>query len=321
MNTRLAALPLVLAMASCARNEATADVSGDGAAVRIAHLGREGGDPDGLAAIRGSFEARNPGYGLRYHAAAAELPAEEAPRVLFVQRGEGRARVIGAGGEERSSSDCAVGDVLLLRPSESLALAPPLDVLAFAVPEPLPAELPSFVRPDWDPGITDTPGGCATETGAYRRVCLTWLASNGPYVYHALNAHRVRITDSFSHYHPEEGGFDELYLVQMAQPGARVLTSEAVDRIEAPESVTREEARALLETHELEVGDLVYLPRGTMHRGLGGVLAQVITAPGFRPGAEIGLDHHLRAIDERLGLEGEDALPYHAAASEAAVVK
>ena len=69
------------------------------------------------------------------------------------------------------------------------------------------------------------------------------------------------------------------------------------------------------------MGDLVYLPRGVMHRGLGGVLAQVITVAGFRPGAEIGVDHHLRAINERLGLAQGEALPYHAAAAVRAVVK
>ena len=70
-----------------------------------------------------------------------------------------------------------------------------------------------------------------------------------------------------------------------------------------------------------EVGDLVYLPRGTVHRGFGGVLAQIITAPGFRPGAEIGVDHHLRAINGRLGLTGEDALPFREASASRAVVK
>ena len=78
-----------------------------------------------------------------------------------------------------------------------------------------------MIRPDWDPNITDIPGGCATETNAYRRILLTWKQEVGQYLYHALNAHRVRIMDSFSHYHPVEGGFDEFYLVQMALPDAQ----------------------------------------------------------------------------------------------------
>jgi len=167
------------------------------------------------------------------------------------------------------------------------------------------------VRPDWDPRITDTPGGCATETGAYRRILLTWLPENGPYLSHALNAHRVRITDSFTHYHPVEGGFDELYLVQMVQPGARLLTSDRTAAIEA-RSVTRADAATVFEETPLAVGDLVYLPRGTLHRGLGGVLAQVIAAPGFRPGTEIGVDDDLAALNRELGLTGDSALPVHA---------
>ena len=51
------------------------------------------------------------------------------------------------------------------------------------------------------------------------------------------------------------------------------------------------------------------------------VLAQVITVPGFRPGAEIGVDHHLRAANERLGLAGDAALPFNAEASLAPVVR
>ena len=180
------------------------------------------------------------------------------------------------------------------------------------------AELPSFLRPDWHPGITDTPGGCATERGAYRRVVLTWLRRNGRFNYRALNAHRVRISDSFTHYHPLDGGFDEFYLVQMLQPGARLLTSTRTEDIVA-ESVRADEVDELFESHELRKGELVYIPRGVVHRGLGGVLAHVITAPGFVPGAEIGVDHHLRAINEKLGLRGKRALPLHEAGARRAI--
>ena len=95
-------------------------------------------------------------------------------------------------------------------------------------------------------------------------------------------------------------------------------TELALEGVQVEELVV---SRTLLDVHPLAVGDLVYLPRGTMHRGLGGVLAQVITAPGFKPGAEIGVDHHLFAINERLGLVGDDALPLHAANARQAVVK
>ena len=165
---------------------------------------------------------------------------------------------------------------------------------------------------DWTPGITDTPGGCATETGAYRRVVLTWARRNGPFNYRELNAHRVRITDSFTHYHPEVGGFDEFYLVQMVQPGAKLLVSRHTDAIVA-EDLGGLSPDEVFEEIELQVGDLVYLPRGTVHRGLGGVLAHVITVPGFIPGAEIGVDHHLAAINEANGWDGAAALPLHAA--------
>jgi hypothetical protein len=94
-----------------------------------------------------------------------------------------------------------------------------LGLLVFTVPEIPKDDLPGFIRPDWDPHITGIPGGCATATNAYRRILLTWKGGVSAYLFHALNAHRVRITDSFSHCHPEVNGFDEFYLVQMVQPG------------------------------------------------------------------------------------------------------
>lgn len=215
-----------------------------------------------------------------------------------------------------------VGDVILQRPGEELAvLGDPIDVVVFAVPEGPLGDVPPFLRPDHDPRIADTPGGCATDGGAYRRIVLTWLGESGPYSYRAINAHRVRMTDSFSHYHPHDGGFDEMYLVQHVAPGAQVITSDRVDLIERPERVTRDDARRLLRRTPVNVGDLVYVGRGEMHRGVGGVLAHVITVPGFIPESEIGVDHHLRAINERLGLRGVDALPYHLGASDGPVVK
>ena len=61
--------------------------------------------------------------------------------------------------------------------------------------------------------------------------------------------------------------------------------------------------------------------RGVIHRAVVGVLAQVVTVPGFKPGFEVGVDHHMRAISERLGLEGEDALPLQQSSSVGPVIK
>lgn len=263
-----------------------------------------------MQALRTAFARSNAGYDLVYHAAVNELQPVARDRVIFVQGPIGR------------TAQPAVGDVLLLRAGEhwQLGVAGALDLLAFQLPSPLPAELPKIVRPDWDPLITDTPGGCATEGDAYRRILLTWKPEVGPYILHELNAHRVRIKDSFSHYHPLQGGFDEFYLVQQAPPAARLWTSNQVPLIEA-RAVDREQASSLLQSHELHVGDLVYLPRGTMHRGLGGALVQVISVPGFVPKSEIGVDHHLWAINKQLGLKGEAALPFHVTAARIKVVK
>jgi len=279
--------------------------------VRIASLG--GGE--GLRALLDDYQADHPGHdildlpGMQRHEAGAS------PSVVFVQRGEGMATM----GTE--SSEVRVGDIALLRPGQALEVDGDLDAVAFVLPLDLPPDLPSFIRVDFDPSITDTPGGCATDPGAYRRVALTWLASRGPYILHGFNAHRVRIDDSFTHYHPVEGGFDEFYLVQEAPAGARLLTSTRLSRISDPSTEDPTTLPGLFDVHELEAGDLVYIPRGVAHRGLGGAVVHVLAVPGFRPGGEVGLDHVLHELNELHGLGGEDALPLHEAGARQAVVK
>ncbi len=282
--------------------------------MQIAHMGK--GDSEGFKSIREAFKKRNPGFDMAYMAETFEIPAEDSYRVAFVQTGGGTATL--SSGE---SSKVSVGDIVMLKRGISLEADSALSFLIFFSPQAPEDNTPTFVRPDWDMNITDIPGGCATETNAYRRILLTWRSKVGTYLYHAVNAHRVRIMDSFTHYHPEEGGFDEFYLVQMAMDDAKIITSNKLDLITYPEKVTREDAKDLLQTTPLEVGDVVYLPRGVIHRGVDGVLAQVITVPGFVPGSEIGVDHHLKKINELLGLKGDEALPYNQEASTKAIVK
>lgn len=313
------AVGLALTSGCAVRSSARHDVavSTDQPGAKSANV--EDDTPESRAAfevLRRSFVARNPAYDLRLRAQATQLNATPLPRIVFVQKGTGTAEL---NGKVRSTID--VGDIIMIAAGSSLSIDTPVDLVVFQVPDPFPAEIPAFIRPDWDENITDVPGGCATEEGAYRRILLTWLTSNGTYIYHALNAHRVRITDSFSHYHPIEGGFDEFYLVQMARPESKLIVSRHTAMIEHPETMSREMTSDLLEEIPLRVGDLIYLPRGLMHRGVGGALVQVITIPGFKPGAEIGVDHHLRKINETLGLEGDDALPYHEAASLEPVIR
>ncbi|MEC9477148.1 MAG: hypothetical protein VX764_08930 [Planctomycetota bacterium] len=286
--------------------------------ISIARLGSSSGDPDGFAALRSAFRLRNPGHDVSFQRNTRALVTYGKTRAAFVQSGEARAEI--SGGLLHRISNLSVGDIVILRPGEGLLADTPMSFVVFEVPDKPPHQLPSYIRPDWDPSITDTPGGCAEEEGAYRRILLTWKPDVGPYIWHGINAHRVRISDSFSHYHPIDGGFDEFYLVQMVQPGAHILTSPHVKAIES-RNVDRNQAAELMRRDNLAVGDLVYLPRGLIHRGLGGVLAQVITIPGFRPGAEVGVDHHLRAINEQLQLSDAEAIPYHLNASLEAVVK
>lgn len=305
----------------------TVEIQAQKPGVQVTNLSN-GEDTKGFESIREAFKESNPGYDMTYLSATRKVEPQDYTQVVFVQEIDGvtnqdvtgNATIYNQTGSEKHS-EAIVGDILMLHKGEKLQFDTEMGLLVFKTPEKPKYDLPAFIRPDWDPNITDVPGGCATDIDAYRRILLTWQEDVGEYIYHALNAHRVRIYDSFSHYHPVEGGFDEFYLVQMVIPGAKLITSEKTEMIIRPDQVERSQVDELIEEYELEVGDLIYLPRGVMHRGYGGVLAQVITVPGFIPGSEIGVDHHLRAINERLGLSGDEALPFNQEHSHEAVIR
>ena len=282
--------------------------------IAVAHLADN--DMDGLRNIQKTFAAKNPGYSIHYLTNVKEIKANKENRITFIQNGGGSATL-----SDSQRSKFSVGDIILLEKGIELSSDSMFNALIFSVPHEIPSVLPSFIRPDWDENITDTPGGCATETNAYRRILLTWNDKIGPYIFHSINAHRVRIMNSFSHYHPKNGGFDEFYLVQMARPKARIITSNKVDLIEKPDLVTKKQSKNLLQSTALREGDLVYLPRGIMHRGIDSILAQVITIPGFIPGAEIGVDHHLKRINDRLNFVGLNKLEFNKGASSSAIIK
>ncbi len=258
----------------------------------------------GFAALKQGFEQANPRHRLDWESSVLACLAT-GNQVAFVQTGETQAHF------PNGSGAVGVGDLLIMRAGQEWKFEEPVGLLIFSLPRTLNQELPAVIRPDWDDQITDMPGGCATEGDAYRRICLTWLGKNGPYLSEQINAHRVRIHDSFTHYHPLDGGFDEFYLVQEAPPGARLIVSDQLHRILEPAKVSPGVAKTLLREIPLHVGDLIYLPRGVVHRGVGGAVVQVITVPGFVPNAEISLDQQIEAINHSLDFEPDEQLPLH----------
>ena len=270
----------------------------------------------GFKTVKADYEHRNPGTKIDFVAGKRRIPGNRSTRVVFLQRGEGMAKVEPAK-ESATSSPFRVGDFLAMRPGDQATFDVPVDALVFTIKEPFDATIPRIIRADFDPELSDSPGGCATDPGAYRRLLLTWDPARGPYVHHGLNCHRVRIDDSFTHYHPVDGGWDEFYLVQDAPKGAVLLTSRETERLEREDiggegdRLSEDDMAAVLERHELHAGSLVLLPRGLTHRGLGGAVVQVIAVPGFKPGFEIPMDRAIRRVNDRFALTGGRALPLH----------
>ena len=261
-----------------------------------------------LRVLQRRFAETCPGYGLTVWDPRQDPVTSKAHAVSFVQSGTGTVAV-----EGDDPVSVRVGDIILERPGVKRRIEGALELVRFSLPESqvIDPVIPDVIRPDFDPKLTDRPGGCATDPGAYRRLLLTWNPERGPYVHHGFNCHRVRIDDSFSHYHPVEGGFDEFYLVQEAPEGAVLLTSRRTDALLAG-SVQEDELEDLIEPIPLQAGQLIMIPRGVTHRGLGGAVVQVLAVPGFMPGQEIPMDAAIRRVNGRFALTGGRALPVHA---------
>ena len=95
-------------------------------------------DPQMFGDLRAAFVANNPGYDLRWYPAVRALAEAAADRVVFVQ------------GPADRQAEPTVGDVLLVRAGERWDLQGDgaLNLLAYSLPEPLPAALPAIIRPE-----------------------------------------------------------------------------------------------------------------------------------------------------------------------------
>ena len=261
---------------------------------------------EGLAELEAFFQEQYPGYAIQTAQVAGEA-GQGVHAVTFIQAGEGRVSI--EGGEP---IDLRVGDLVLQRPGKPHEFHGSMETVTFLLPadQVLDAAIPDVVRPDFDPKLSDRPGGCATDPGAYRRLLLTWNPDRGPYVHRGFNCHRVRIDDSFSHFHPVDGGFDEFYLVQEAPKGAVLLVSRRTSDL-LSDSVREDELEQVMQRIPLEAGQLIMIPRGVTHRGMGGAVVQVLAVPGFKPGQEIAMDEAIRRVNGRFALTGQRALPSH----------
>lgn len=274
--------------------------------VLVAHVaGPKRGE--GLSALEVFFREHCPGYGLKMRQESPSMARRGLHAVTFIQAGEGRLVI-----DDGAPIEVRVGDLVVEHPGKTYHYLDPVETISFTLPEEqvFDSAIPDVVRPDFDPLLTDRPGGCATDPGAYRRLLLTWNPERGPYVHHGFNCHRVRIDDSFSHYHPVDGGFDEFYLVQEAPRGAVLLTSQRTSDLLA-DTISEGEVGEVLDRIQLEAGQLIMIPRGVTHRGRGGAVVQVLAVPGFKPGQEIAMDEAIRRVNGRFALTGGKALPVH----------
>ena len=147
---------------------------------------RSAGAP-GLDALARSFAERNPGSSIDF------LPAARPTRR---RRPSGGVRPAGPAGRGRwcgslETTPLRVGDLLPLKPGGRWSSTGP-SISSCSIAEPLASTVPSVIRPDFDPALTDSPGGCATDPGACRAPPHLGPAA-GPYVNRGFNCRRVRI--------------------------------------------------------------------------------------------------------------------------------
>jgi hypothetical protein len=249
----------------------------------LARLGKAEGDEGGWASLCAEFESGNHGYSLSWIPETKELNPGGKGVCFFVGFGTADGRI----GEARSR--VTGGDLVLLRPGETLVLDAPLSGLVLTIPRPFPPDLPHWIHPNSDPRLSRSAMISANAAPAsspdtdYVLDLLAWNAERSPYLCHSVNAHRIRVSESAAYMHPLEGGHDQLYWIREASAGAELW----IDSAEAAEQGLSSAAQAagpVLEAHALQIHDLILVPRGRVHK-LKGVSAIAISVPGTRPGS------------------------------------
>ncbi|MEL6654755.1 MAG: hypothetical protein AAFQ87_28520, partial [Bacteroidota bacterium] len=138
-----------------------------------------------------------------------------------------------------------------------------------------------------------------------------------------ISSHSFEASDSISQYHPFEGGCDLFFFVKEASPRAEILSSSAARRemIERTDQIDYQIVSQLIRRQSLSAGQLLYVPRGVMYRFLGQSQLVRIAIPELMPGQTIGLDHRIKVINDTYRLSGDQALPFHFAASHRPLIK
>ncbi|MAF11171.1 hypothetical protein CMK11_12035 [Candidatus Poribacteria bacterium] len=145
--------------------------------------------------------------------------------------------------------------------------------------------------------LRDTAGGCNFAFDAFRRLPLTWIATDdaGDGV-NVVNSHVVNIATETSrtHYHPVEpvgGGKPQSEMYLVLDPGVYGL--KTYGRTASLVTFPDVEDLSRYEQTPLTPGATVYIQPGTGHRGLD-TFVNVITLPGFKPRNEIYLDQRIK---------------------------
>jgi methane monooxygenase PmoA-like len=257
--------------------------------------------------LRSSFLESNPRFDLQRLESVLVVPSRSKTRLVVLLADAGTVKI-----EQRKSggdpmqigvAQALYGDLVHLRPGQGLQLEIPVDLLLLTLPDALADEVPNF----FTKGEMAIPG--ESPCRALGQIWINDSEMDGP----------VRAAS-----------MDRLYFIQDALPGSALFLADNDALLAGQLDLDGLAQKSLVDKIDLRAGALVYLPRGSHSRLVGGCATTFLTAPGLthmalaevdQPVQPLDASWHTKLASNRTGLaEPVAALPFVSAqASETGV--
>jgi methane monooxygenase PmoA-like len=243
-----------------------------------------------FSALRTSFQRSNPGFHLQRLESVFRLPASLQTRLVVLLDQSSSLSIHGRGLNRAFTNTVAKrGDLVHLRPGQGLLAEQPIDCLLLTLPSGLALQAPNFLAQ----GKLATP-----DKAPCRALGQVWIG------------------DSEQDQPLAQAAIDRLYYVIEALPGAALFSSaQNPDILTGQVDLDDLARKGLLQKLEVTSGSLVYLPRGSHSRLVGGLSTTMLTTPGLDQTVFAAVDSEVGPLDPSPSVPKPSALAMAAGSS------